>query len=78
MAEQPTNQFIAGGRECLEATPEYRQKRDAIKARLLASYHDQLTQATFWQRLRIHWIIQREFQNACADLVSDEALFFRS
>ena len=77
MAEKPTDRFVADGHERLQATIEYRQQVQAIQVRVWASYQGQLRQATFWQRLRLHWQIRHEIQAECAALTSDEALYFQ-
>ena len=76
MSEKSTNPFVADGHERIQATIEYRQKVHAIQARIWARYQEQLTQATFLQRLRLHRQIRREIQAERAALDSDEALYF--
>ena len=78
MAEKPHDRFVADGRERLQATIEYRQKVQAIQARIQARHQEQLRQATFWQRFRLRWQIRREVQAECAALGSDEALYFHN
>ena len=76
MSNQPSEQFVADGQERLRATDEYLQQQHAIRTRIKASYQDQFAHASFWQWLRLHWQMRQEIEQVCAELASEEALYF--
>ena len=76
MSDQPSEQFVADGQERLLTTDEFLQQQYAIRTRIRASYQDRFAHASFWQWLRLHWQMRHEVERACAELASDEALYF--
>jgi len=77
MSSYPSQQFVADGQERLQATDEYLLLQHAIRTRIRASYQERFAHASFWRRLRLHWQMRREIERACAELASEEALYFQ-
>ena len=75
MPNQPAEQFVANGQERLWATDEYLRRQHAIRIHIRASYREQFAHTSFWRRLRLRWQMQREIEQACAELASEEALY---